>query len=1027
MRDIIDMIKRRKLLYISFVLVLMIVLSFHFISSSFSSLQPVRSVEIFSNNVSYQNQEPGSWKVTKSASWTGVGKARITVDVDTVLKTENKQYKDIIMVLDVSGSMNGNKLSRVKEDSIDLINSILTDSNNRIALISFESSSTLLSGLTNDKDNLIQYVSDLSSNGCTNYYSALLNVEEILKNYTKESNRECIVMFLTDGYPNTETPNEVGEYAYLKDTYPYITVNGIQYEMGDTVLEPIKMVSDNQYIASVDTLNNVLFDASVAPIDYDEFTFIDYIDNHFFHVSSIDSISANLGEVSLDGNKVTWTIKDELRSGNGANLVIDVLLNDEYLNRGGVYPTNASEEIISHIKDNDEDVTSDLTPVLQDNYIVTYDGNVPSGCSVNNVPNDEVHSVFSVVSISDTELTCEGYQFKGWDIVTGGIKMINDNYFIMPESDVTLRGVWSKLSISKSIDGTVYEKLTGRLMKQSSGSVTTFGNTLARNSIESVTFTDSIVVPNGVEAWDVSDEKNGSVMAWYIENERGLNDLYIAQEEGVIANQDSSYLFGYMSNLTSINGLEYFDTSNVTSMYSMFNGCSRLTSVDLSHFNTSNVTSMSSMFYNCSGLTELDLSHFDASNVTTMNSMFHNCSGLTELDLSHFNTSKVKNMSAMFNGCSGLISLNISRFDTSSVTTMNSMFYNCRALESLNISSFDTSKVTDMDSMFRNCSGLTSIDLSHFNTSKVTNMSSMFNGCRGLVSLNISNFDTSNVTNMGSMFESCKGLTILNISSFVTDNVTNMSSMFSGCSGLTELGLSHFNTSNVTNMVSMFSGCSGLTSIDLSHFNTSNVTNMASMFYNCSGLTELDLSHFNTSNVTNMASMFYNCSGLTSLNISSFDTSKVTDMHSMFHGCSILTELDLSHFDTSNVTNMSGMFRSCGSLTELDLSHFNTSKVTDMNFMFNYCEKLVDLDVSSFDTSNVTSMAYMFQRCTKLKELDLRSFDVSKVTSSNLMFAAMSSKASGSKVYVKDASVQTFVLGTYLVPSDWDTENVIFE
>ena len=70
------------------------------------------------------------------------------------------------------------------------------------------------------------------------------------------------------------------------------------------------------------------------------------------------------------------------------------------------------------------------------------------------------------------------------------------------------------------------------------------------------------------------------------------------------------------------------DKSNVTDMSSMFNGCSALTSLDVSKFVTGSVTTMDGMFYNCSALTSLDLSGWDTSNVTDMNSMFSGCSSL---------------------------------------------------------------------------------------------------------------------------------------------------------------------------------------------------------------------------------------------------------------------------------------------------------------------------------------------------------------------------------------------------------------
>ena len=112
--------------------------------------------------------------------------------------------------------------------------------------------------------------------------------------------------------------------------------------------------------------------------------------------------------------------------------------------------------------------------------------------------------------------------------------------------------------------------------------------------------------------------------------------------------------FSSKKNLTTIEGLQYLNTTFWTSMNRMFQNCSLLTSLDLSSFNTSNVTDMRWMFYGCSGLTSLDLSSFDTSKVTTMQNMFLGCSGLTSLDLSSFNTSNVKSMSAMFYQCTGL-------------------------------------------------------------------------------------------------------------------------------------------------------------------------------------------------------------------------------------------------------------------------------------------------------------------------------------------------------------------------------------
>ena len=62
------------------------------------------------------------------------------------------------------------------------------------------------------------------------------------------------------------------------------------------------------------------------------------------------------------------------------------------------------------------------------------------------------------------------------------------------------------------------------------------------------------------------------------------------------------YLFAGCMNLTSINGLEYLITDNMTDMREMFASCESLTELDLRSFNTSKVTMMWGMFQGCSHL-----------------------------------------------------------------------------------------------------------------------------------------------------------------------------------------------------------------------------------------------------------------------------------------------------------------------------------------------------------------------------------------------------------------------------------------
>lgn len=165
--------------------------------------------------------------------------------------------------------------------------------------------------------------------------------------------------------------------------------------------------------------------------------------------------------------------------------------------------------------------------------------------------------------------------------------------------------------------------------------------------------------------------------------------------------------FGSMSNLQSITGINYLNTTNVTNMAYMFSGTNKLTALDLRSFNTANVTNMSFMFYFCAGLETLDVSSFNTAKVTNMSSMFMACLVLKNLDVSNFNTAKVTNMSGMFANCYGLKRLNLKNFNTAKVTNMASMFDYCRSLVTIYAGdSWSTSAVTSSDLMFRQCTSI---------------------------------------------------------------------------------------------------------------------------------------------------------------------------------------------------------------------------------------------------------------------------------------------------------------------------------
>ncbi len=963
--------------------VLFLVIGISLMTYSFAVLGLNSSIIITSQNTSYENREPGSWRVEKSAKWISRNTARITFDVDTISMSEY-EYSDVIFLLDVSSSMSGEKITALKEAVSSGIEKVLDNENNRVGVITFGTTSQIVSNLTNQKDILLDEINQLEMLGNTNYYQALVNLDNVLQGYQKEENRDLVVLFITDGLPDKDTPNQVAEYNYLKSEYPYLTIQAIQYEMGSGILDPIKEVSDTQTIATTETLSSVIDNFCMTSTYYDNFEIIDYIDNNYFDLSSLQDINSSIGEVKIDEEnglqKVIWTISN-LRSGGHVKLTIDIKLKEEYQDVPGIYSTNEQEQVISSINGIDERVSSMEVPRISNTYEVIYDGNAPEGCSVENVPEAEVYFVFDTVSISEEEVSCSGYQFKGWEVVTDNVTKVNKDYFIMPESDVVIRAKWSKLTISKSMDGVVSEQ-GDPIMKGSSW----WPSTLDKTMVTSITTKDNTDIPdNIIEWWDASVAQDQSVIAYIEDDGSGGYKVTIGGRGGIIANQTSDQLFMNFSNMQTID-LTHLDTSRVTRMGQMFQGCSNLTSLDLSNFDTSKVTNMSYMFNSCYAVNIDFGKNFDVSKVTNMLAMFYNSNRLITLNLSDWDTSNVTDMSYMFYGCRGLISLNIAKFNTVKVTNMSNMFFRCNQLTSLDVSQFNTSKVTNMSSMFRDCSSLTSLDVSNFDTSNVTNMSEMFRGCTGLTNLVLTKYGLPNY--------------------FDTSKVTNMSYMFYDCNKLETLDVSRFNTSSVTNMQYMFYHCRSLTSLDVSKFVTDNVTNMSYMFYNCNSLTNLDVSKFKTSNVTDMQFMFASCNELTSLDVNGFDTSNVVNMQWMFYNCISLITLDVSKWNTSNVTNLYSTFASCRALESITFGeNWDTSNVTTMRNMFNTCYNLTSLDLSMFTTPKVESVANMFSMCDSLTNLDIRNMDFT-MTEYTGMFSV---NGDAITILVKDIEAKDFI------------------
>ena len=253
----------------------------------------------------------------------------------------------------------------------------------------------------------------------------------------------------------------------------------------------------------------------------------------------------------------------------------------------------------------------------------------------------------------------------------------------------------------------------------------------------------------------------------------------------------TSITFNNKENIKTITKLKGLDTSNVTDMNSMFNGCSSLTTLDLSGLNTSKVTTMQEMFSGCTSLTSLNLSDLNMKKLQYVAHMFYDCSSLTDVFI---------NQEVTLNRLTN----NLSKGDISYIPKTATIHYNGVdykwnnkwTISEINVhvlygEAVDESKelpTITLNNEVNTPKLYTPFNIFHLETwSNAAPTSIIINNKSNIKSLNKMQLDTSNITDMSNLFNGCSSLTTLDLSKWNISNVTNMQNMFFGCSSLKDV------------------------------------------------------------------------------------------------------------------------------------------------------------------------------------------------------------------------------------------------
>lgn len=298
--------------------------------------------------------------------------------------------RDVVLVLDCSGSMMGEPFDEMKEVAQQFCDDILNDhSNNRIAVVSYETyvNST---GLTSDISSIKDYISDLYTTGSTNMEGALSEAGNILAD---QGNPEAIqnIIIMTDGLPN------VGKTS---SSNSFVTSSGYSGDIyANAVLDTANSLMSNYNVYSLGFFHSLYGTSFEYATDL--VSQLTNVEDGYYEVNQAENLQfafGDIGETINDGSKIIVNIA----------CPVDVIISygDEYLSSASSdYQDTASFgslELLGQDKDI-KTVTLDSDKVYDIQLSGTGDGTMDMSVGYYNGDNELYDSrEFAKVPLSNT-------------------------------------------------------------------------------------------------------------------------------------------------------------------------------------------------------------------------------------------------------------------------------------------------------------------------------------------------------------------------------------------------------------------------------------------------------------------------------------------------------------------------------------------------------------------------------------------------------------------------------------------------
>jgi Ca-activated chloride channel family protein len=171
-----------------------------------------------------------------------------------------------VLLVDTSGSMEGFKIELARKGALELLNRI--PEGNKVSVLSFGERVNLLAEAVNPTD-ASRAIQDLTAEGSTPFYSALLSAISLIKKYEMPS----YLLLLTDGNPTDVTVLDV-----YKDLQFPSNVKVIAYGIGDDYNEVLlRLLADRtggifEHVSDVNEIVKLLPKAAVTKVGAQDVT-----------------------------------------------------------------------------------------------------------------------------------------------------------------------------------------------------------------------------------------------------------------------------------------------------------------------------------------------------------------------------------------------------------------------------------------------------------------------------------------------------------------------------------------------------------------------------------------------------------------------------------------------------------------------------------------------------------------------------------------------------------------------------------